>query len=162
MLLFKSKRIRWFATLALCLAPFTWCTPVHAEASEVFSYPSELESDVRFWIRVYTEVTTEQGLIHDDWYLGLVYEVLRFDPADSQRQRERSVEQAKARYAQLLRRFAARPDDRSELRRITAVELADAILRKPRPLPDGLRTRLVLDEAQGEVEAQPVAAVAIV
>ena len=111
MLEFKSKRIRWLATLALSLAPFTWCTPVHAEASEVFSYPPELESDVRFWIRVYTEVTTEQGLIHDDWFLGLVYEVLRFDPADSQRQRERIVEQAKTRYAQLLRRFAAGDTD---------------------------------------------------
>ena len=110
MLEFKSKRIRCFA-LALCLAPFTWCTPVHAEASEVFSYPPELEPDVRFWIRVYTEVTTEQGLIHDEWFLGLVYEVLRFDPADSQRQRERIVEQAKARYAQLLRRFAAGDTD---------------------------------------------------
>jgi membrane-bound lytic murein transglycosylase D len=108
---FKSKTIRWLATLALCLAPFTWCTPVHAEASEIFSYPPELEPDVRFWIRVYTEVTTEQGLIHDDWFLGLVYEVLRFDPADSQRQRERIVEQAKARYAQLLRRFAAGDTD---------------------------------------------------
>ena len=30
---------------------------------------------------------TDQGLLHDDWNLGLVYEVLRFDPADSQRQR---------------------------------------------------------------------------
>ena len=36
---------------------------------------------MRFWIRVYTEVTTDQGLLHDDWNLGLVYEVLRFDPA---------------------------------------------------------------------------------
>ena len=62
---------------------------------------------MRFWIRVYTEVTTDQGLLHDDWYLGLVYEALRFDPADSPRQRERIVEQAKARYAALLRRFAA-------------------------------------------------------
>jgi len=113
---FKSKSIQWLATLALCLAPFTWCTPAHAEVShaevsEVFSYPPELESDVRFWIRVYTEVSTEQGLIHDDWYLGLVYEVLRFDPADSQRQRERIVEQAKTRYAALLRRFAAGDTD---------------------------------------------------
>jgi membrane-bound lytic murein transglycosylase D len=108
---FRLKRIRWLATLLLLFAPFTWCTPVHAEASDVFSYPPELEPDVRFWIRVYTEVTTEQGLIHDDWYLGLVYEVLRFDPADSQRQRERIVEQAKARYAQLLRRFAAGDTD---------------------------------------------------
>jgi membrane-bound lytic murein transglycosylase D len=108
---FKSKRIRWLAALALSLVPFTWCTPVHAEASDVFSYPPELEPDVRFWIRVYTEVTTEQGLLHDDWYLGLVYEVLRFDPADSPRQRERVVEQAKARYASLLRRFAAGDTD---------------------------------------------------
>jgi len=108
---FKPKRSRWLAALALSLAPFIWCTPVRAEASGVFSYPPELEPDVRFWIRVYTEVTTEQGLIHDDWYLGLVYEVLRFDPADSQRQRERIVEQAKTRYAALLRRFAAGDTD---------------------------------------------------
>jgi len=25
---------------------------------------------LRFWIRVYTEVTTDQGLLHDDWDLG--------------------------------------------------------------------------------------------
>src|SRR5450755_2821786 len=84
-----------------------WCTPVRADTSDAFAYPTELEPDVRFWIRVYTEVTTEQGLLHDDWYLGLVYEVLRFDAAASPRQRERTVEQAKARYAALLRRFAA-------------------------------------------------------
>ena len=111
MLEFKSKRSRWLATLALLIAPFTWCTPGHADASDVFSYPPELEPDVRFWIRVYTEVTTEQGLLHDAWYLGLVYEVLRFDPADSPRQRERIVEQAKTRYAALLRRFAAGDTD---------------------------------------------------
>jgi membrane-bound lytic murein transglycosylase D len=102
----KSKRIHWLG-LALLAAPFIWCTPLRADTSDAFAYPSELEPDVRFWIRVYTEVTTDQGLLHDDWYLGLVYEVLRFDPADSPRQRERIVEQAKARYAALLRRFAA-------------------------------------------------------
>jgi membrane-bound lytic murein transglycosylase D len=76
-----------------------------------FVYPPELEPDVRFWIRVYTEVTTDQGLLHDDWNLGLVYEVLRFDPADSPRQRERIVDQAKARVAALLRRFASGATD---------------------------------------------------
>ncbi|HMH29170.1 MAG TPA: transglycosylase SLT domain-containing protein [Steroidobacteraceae bacterium] len=102
----KSNRFHWLG-LALLLAPFIWCTPVRAETSNAFAYPPELEPDVRFWIRVYTEVTTDQGLLHDDWYLGLVYEVLRFDPSDSPRQREHIVEQAKARYAALLRRFAA-------------------------------------------------------
>jgi len=78
-----------------------------APVGDPFVHPPELEPDVRFWIRVYTEVTTDQGLIHDDWNLKLVYEVLRFDPASSPAQRERRVAEAKTRYAVLLRRFAA-------------------------------------------------------
>jgi membrane-bound lytic murein transglycosylase D len=77
------------------------------EPADPFAHPPELEPDIRFWIRVYTEVTTDQGLIHDDWNLGLVYEVLRFDPADSPAERQRLVGESKAHYAALLRRFAA-------------------------------------------------------
>jgi len=102
----KSNPTHWLK-LALLLVPFICGTPLRADTSDAFAYPADLEPDVRFWIRVYTEVTTDQGLLHDDWYLGLVYEVLRFDPSDSPRQREHIVEQAKARYAALLRRFAA-------------------------------------------------------
>src|ERR1700721_2076221 len=104
----KSNRTHWLG-VALLLAPFICGAPLRADTSDAFAYPADLEPDVRFWIRVYTEVTTDQGLLHDDWYLGLVYEVLRFDPSDSPRQREHIVEEAKARYAALLRRFAARP-----------------------------------------------------
>jgi membrane-bound lytic murein transglycosylase D len=93
------------AALCLLLAPFL-CVRA-ADEADPFAHPPELESDVRFWIRVYTEVTTDQGLIHDDWNLKLVYEVLRFDPESSQAQRERRVAEAKTRYAVLLRRFAA-------------------------------------------------------
>jgi membrane-bound lytic murein transglycosylase D len=87
---------------------------VHAasvDAPDPFVQPPALEQDVRFWIRVYTEVTTDQGLLHDDWNLGLVYEVLRFDPETSPAQRERRVAAAKAHYADLLRRFAAGDTD---------------------------------------------------
>jgi membrane-bound lytic murein transglycosylase D len=103
----KSKRARSIATLALLIAAFIGGTPARADIADPFTYPPQLEPDVRFWIRVYTEVTTDQGLLHDDWFLGLVYEVLRFDASDSPRQRQHTVEQAKARYAALLRRFAA-------------------------------------------------------
>jgi membrane-bound lytic murein transglycosylase D len=103
----RLKTMHRAAVFALLLATFMCCTPARADTPNPFVYPAQLEPDVRFWIRVYTEVTTDQGLVHDDWYLGLVYEVLRFDPSDSPRQREHIVEQAKARYAQLLRRFAA-------------------------------------------------------
>src|SRR5450759_2271978 len=93
--------------LSFMLAPFICARTLAAEGTDPFVHPPELERDVRFWIRVYTEVTTEQGLLHDEWNLGLVYEVLRFDPAASPSQRERRVTEAKARYAALLRRFAA-------------------------------------------------------
>src|SRR6202795_619214 len=107
----KSKHKGLLPALVLLLAPLVHGFALSAEASDTFAHPPDLEPDVRFWIRVYTEVTTDQGLLHDDWDLGLVYEVLRFDPADSPRQRERIVAQAKARYAELLRRFASGATD---------------------------------------------------
>lgn len=97
--------------LSFMLAPFICARTLAAEGTDPFVHPPELERDVRFWIRVYSEVTTDQGLLHDDWNLGLVYEVLRFDPAASPSQRERRVAEAKARYAALLRRFAAGETD---------------------------------------------------
>jgi membrane-bound lytic murein transglycosylase D len=107
MLEIESTRRGWGRAFTLLLALLSGGLSLAAEPADPFAHPAELEPDVRFWIRVYTEVTTDQGLLHDDWNLNLVYEVLRFDPADSPRQRERVVAQAKTRYTELLRRFAA-------------------------------------------------------
>jgi membrane-bound lytic murein transglycosylase D len=94
------------AVFGLLLGPRA---PLRADGvgADPFVHPPALERDIRFWIRVYTEVTTDGGLIHDDWNLGLVYEVVRFDPAASPAERQRRVGEAKARYTALLRRFAA-------------------------------------------------------
>jgi membrane-bound lytic murein transglycosylase D len=99
--LIKIAAIAWLVALP--------CLPGIAAAQDAdpFIVPAELEPDVRFWVRVYTEVTTDQGLLHDSWYLGLVYEVLRFDPDVSLAMRERQVAAAKARYSALLHRFAS-------------------------------------------------------
>ena len=78
----RLRRSLVTAACGLLLAQFGSGRAV-AEPSNPFVQPRSLEQDVRFWIRVYTEVTTDQGLLHDDWNLGVVYEVLRFDPADS-------------------------------------------------------------------------------
>jgi membrane-bound lytic murein transglycosylase D len=105
--------MRWvtIGAFGLLLAPLLHDFAAGAEVPDPFVHPPALERDVRFWIRVYTEVTTDQGLLHDDWDLALVYEVLRFDPAASPARREHQVAQAKARYADLLRRFAAGDTD---------------------------------------------------
>ena len=104
------RALLW-AVLALLIAAIFRHPAAAASSTDPFAHPPELEQDVRFWIRVYTEVTTDQGLLHDDWNLGLVYEVLRFDPATSPSQRERRVAEAKTRYSGLLRRFAAGETD---------------------------------------------------
>ncbi|MBS0400354.1 MAG: hypothetical protein JSR95_16960, partial [Proteobacteria bacterium] len=76
-------------------------------ADSPFECPPELQRDVQFWIRIYTEVTTDQGLLHDDWNLGVVYEKLTFGPQDPPRERARIIEQKKEHYRALLARFAS-------------------------------------------------------
>ena len=56
--------------------------------------PPEIEPDIRFWTRVYTEVDTDGGFIHDDRYLDVVYRTLRFDEDASQRSRQNEVDAA--------------------------------------------------------------------
>jgi membrane-bound lytic murein transglycosylase D len=89
--------------LALLFAPALFA----ADTASVFERPPELERDVQFWIRVYTEVGTDQGLLHDDWNLGVVYEVLSFDHDLAPRQRATIIDGKKKHYRELLGRFAA-------------------------------------------------------
>src|ERR1700749_2128319 len=69
--------------------------------------PPELERDVQFWIRVYTEVDTNGGFIHDEHNLAVIYDKVHFAPNTPPREREKIVDQGKARYAAALRRIAA-------------------------------------------------------
>ena len=89
--------------LALLFVPAVFA----ADTASVFERPPELERDVQFWIRVYTEVGTDQGLLHDDWNLGVVYEVLSFDHDLAPRERATIIDGKKKHYRELLARFAA-------------------------------------------------------
>src|SRR5580700_8554810 len=81
-----------------------------ADSSTAMPRPPELERDVQFWIRVYSEVDTNGGFLHDQYNLGVVYETLHFAPNTSPHERERIVDQARSRYATALRRIAAAKD----------------------------------------------------
>jgi membrane-bound lytic murein transglycosylase D len=76
-------------------------------AEDPMSRPPELERDVQFWVRIYTEVDTNGGFLHDEHNLAVVYEKLHFAPNTSPREREKIVDQGKARYTAALRRIAA-------------------------------------------------------
>ncbi len=101
----------------LALALLSWCVivaPVSA-APDDLPRPPELEPAVAFWARVYTEVDTNAGLIHDRDNLAVVYEAIRLDPDGSRRARIQTVRDSKTHYREILLRLAkGGHDDLSE------------------------------------------------
>jgi membrane-bound lytic murein transglycosylase D len=61
---------------------------------------------VDFWIRVYTEIGTNAGFLHDQYNLAVVYQTLQFGPDTSARQREHMVEAARTGIVAALKRIA--------------------------------------------------------
>lgn len=75
---------------------------LHLNASPEFPEPASLKPAVNFWIDVYTKVSTDQGYVHDDENLSVVYETLDLPPYASRDLRERQVNSAKQRVSAAL------------------------------------------------------------
>src|SRR3954462_13902868 len=69
--------------------------------------PEGIQQDVNFWVRVYTEITTNEGFLHDERNLAVVYDTLKFTAGSSPRERERQVDDRRDRYIASLRRIIA-------------------------------------------------------
>jgi membrane-bound lytic murein transglycosylase D len=67
-----------------------------ALAEEAIPRPAGLEPNVRFWERVYSEVGSEGGLIHDSERMEVVYQKLIMPSGLSNRARERRIEAVKS------------------------------------------------------------------
>ncbi len=85
-----------------------WASSTAAQdQQELMPRPPEIERDVRFWTRVYTEIDSNQGFIHDDWNLDVVYSTLQFKPDISRRERDRIIEKVKNEYRHILLRLSS-------------------------------------------------------
>ncbi len=98
--------------LVLMLTLGTAAQSVHSAPHPAFPRPTELERDIAFWRRIYTEVTTGGGLLHDPERLDVVYEVVRFPSDLNPRQRSKHVDDLKKKYARILDRLATVDDDK--------------------------------------------------
>jgi membrane-bound lytic murein transglycosylase D len=108
-----NKLRRCLALLTVFLAASL--PPLIAVADESpFVRPAALEPDIAFWRKVYTEVTTEGGLLHDQDDLSVIYEVMKLPSDLSQKQRQKRIEDAKKKYSRILDRLAAGATDLSE------------------------------------------------
>src|ERR1700754_259565 len=101
------RRVRWAAAKALLLA---MCLPVFARAESI-PRPEGIQSDVNFWIRVYTEITTNEGFLHDERNLAVVYETIKFSAGSSPRDRQRLVDERRDKDIATLRRLIAALDN---------------------------------------------------
>jgi membrane-bound lytic murein transglycosylase D len=100
----------WFLGIELLLACVSIAVAAEGTASP-FVRPAGLEPDIAFWRRVYTEVTTNGGLIHDPEELSVVYEAVKFPEDLSPHQRAKKIDEIKDKYAKLLKEVARQPAD---------------------------------------------------
>lgn len=99
------RRYGWLAALLWACA---LAVPVQAaDSSNPFVRPAELEHDIAFWRRVYTEVTTTGGFIHDNERLDVVYEVLQFASGTAPAVRTRRIEDVKAKVVATLKKLGS-------------------------------------------------------
>jgi membrane-bound lytic murein transglycosylase D len=67
--------------------------------------PKGLAPDVSFWRRIFAEVSTDEALIHDNRYLGIVYEKISMAGASDGAQ-AREMDEVRERYIRLLEALA--------------------------------------------------------
>lgn len=126
---------------ALLLSLFFFSSPLGASD---FPQPASLKPAVAFWIRVYTEIDTNQGFIHDASDLSVVYETLTLPAAAGTQERDRIIQDVKHRVAQSLKSLGAGKDkdlNEHELR-VQAAWPAETSSRKLTDAADKIRFQL--------------------
>src|SRR5688500_7957715 len=106
--------MRIFTYLLLLLVVGLSPASARADAQLHFERPQELERDIAFWRRVYTEVSTQGGFIHDPERLDVVYEVIEFPAGVSARQRSKLIDDTKRKYTKILERLASGAENLTE------------------------------------------------
>ncbi|MBT8101363.1 MAG: LysM peptidoglycan-binding domain-containing protein [Gammaproteobacteria bacterium] len=78
-----------------------------ASADETFPEPPELKPDIDFWVSIFTHYSTEEGVLHDNRNLAVVYERLSAPSTLSRRERQRRVEKRRKVVRAVLRTLAS-------------------------------------------------------
>ena len=90
-----------------CLfVPFLFVSRLVAADSTTFPQPPELDRDVDFWISIFAEYKTTEGILHDNRNLGVVYESMPMPAGVSRRERNRRAQNRRVHYQAILRTLA--------------------------------------------------------
>ena len=117
------KRVTiWIVIVSALLGVFI--SSGHA-AGEPFPQYEVIEPNVSFWIKIYSEYSTRQAVVHDSLRLDVVYRVIDLEPAGQRGARKINRERMKTasrRYAAILNRLADDPLTKdADCRRVAAL-----------------------------------------
>jgi membrane-bound lytic murein transglycosylase D len=82
------------------------CLVLDAAADELFPLPPELEPDVAFWVGVFTDYDSDQGVLHDTRNLAVIYERIDIPAKAPRSERQRRIQRHRERYRGILQRLA--------------------------------------------------------
>ncbi len=83
-----------------------FASPLERVEGVTFERPDSLQPAIGFWTRVYGEIDSLAGFVHDSDNLSVVYATLRFNWYDSAGIQEQQIEEAVAKYQSTLRSLA--------------------------------------------------------
>jgi len=112
-------------------------------ADEVFPQPPELQPDVDFWVDVFTEYSNDEGVLHDNRNLAVVYERIAMPEKTARRERQRKVEKRRKALQGVLRSLASGKRDN-----LTTAEARVLAL-----WPEGVSNK-TLSDAVGQIRYQ--------
>ncbi len=126
---FLSRLFRHHRFLA-CLLLGISLTGHSFASDEDFPEPEAMRSAFSFWTRVYLEVTTDGGLLHDARNLGVVYETIRFNGRKGKKTRQNLVDKRRKYWKAILNRLATGKPPLNE-KEETIVRLLELDLGRP-------------------------------
>ncbi|MEC9375491.1 MAG: LysM peptidoglycan-binding domain-containing protein [Pseudomonadota bacterium] len=103
-MLIKQRKLNFLLLLIFFVFP--------VYGNSLFQTPEGLEEDVEFWLKVFTNINTNQAFLHDSRYLGVIYEVIQIPKDASSSDRRRIADLAKDRYRNILKEISS---DKSNL-----------------------------------------------
>lgn len=71
----------------------------------MFPTPKKMETNVAFWKRIYTEISTEKGFIHDSKNLDIIYEIYNI-PKGSRKHQNRKIKKRLTHFQNQLKKLA--------------------------------------------------------
>jgi membrane-bound lytic murein transglycosylase D len=78
-----------------------------ASANQAFPQPPELKPDVDFWVSIFTRYSSDEGILHDNRNLAVVYERIEMPSNLSRRERNRRIEARRKKIRVVLKALSA-------------------------------------------------------